>query len=270
MAKTAREPMFNVPAVVLALLGAFVVVHSVRFFLSDDAGLDVLLRFAFIPARYDENSAYAAELAAYGAGPKAWTFLTHAFLHGDLAHLAVNSVAMLAFGSAVAWRFGAVRFLAFFAICAAAGAAAHLAVHFGELSPVIGASGAISGQMAAAMRFMFQSGGPLSAFRPAGREAFSVPAQPLSVALRNRQVLMFLAAWFVANLVFGIGGAELLGSGGSIAWEAHIGGFVAGLALFSLFDPKVGRRAEAEPAAPGLRPPQDRPHDDADGAAGRP
>lgn len=269
MARTDREPIFNAPAVVTAMLAVFVVIHGVRFFLSDETDLDVLLRFAFIPARYDAASPYAAELAGYGVGPKVWSVLTHAFLHGDLAHLAVNSVAMLAFGSAVAWRFGPIRFLVFFAVCAAAGAAAHLAVHVGELSPVIGASAAISGQMAAAMRFMFQNGGPLSGFRRDGRAAFSVPALPFVAALRNRQVIGFLVAWFAANLIFGLGGGALLGEGGSIAWEAHIGGFLAGLALFPLFDPKVGRPREGDAGAAGLRTERSAPHDGDDGAAGR-
>jgi membrane associated rhomboid family serine protease len=72
-----------------------------------------------------------------------------------------------------------------------------------------------------------------------------VPAAPLSRALRNPQVLVFLSVWFLINLAFGIGSlSEQFGSSGVIAWEAHVGGFLAGLLLFRFFDPDGIQRAE--------------------------
>jgi membrane associated rhomboid family serine protease len=156
-------------------------------------------------------------------------------------HLLVNLVWLLAFGSPVAWRFGSVRFLALFAVTAAAGALVHLATHAGELAPLIGASAGISGAMAAAVRFAFDQRGPLGILRGAGPEAFRVPAAPLSQALRNPQVLAFLIVWFVLNLLFGASSVPGVLSDDSIAWQAHFGGFFAGLLLFPLFDP-VRRR----------------------------
>jgi membrane associated rhomboid family serine protease len=87
-------------------------------------------------------------------------------------HFGVNAVWLLAFGSAVARRFGAMRFLAFFAVTAAAGAAMHLLTNSGSQAPMIGASASISGAMAAAMRFAFQRGGPLGALRGGDDDAF--------------------------------------------------------------------------------------------------
>lgn len=254
------EPAFNAPAVVLASIALFAAIHLWRVFLSEDADIAVLLRFAFIPARYDPASPYLPDMLG-GEGAKVWTFLTYAFLHGDWTHLLVNSVAMLAFGSAVAWRFGSLRFLVFSALCAVGGAAAHLALHIDEPQPVIGASAAISGQMAGAMRFMFEAGGPLGAFRRRGRPAFSAPAVPLATALRNPQVLIFLLAWFGTNIAFGLGGMALSGETASIAWEAHIGGFLTGLALFPLFDPKVARFRDRADASVALPPRPPAPHD---------
>ena len=98
-------------------------------------------------------------------------------------HVAVNSIWLLPFGAAMARRFGAVRFLAFFAVTAIAGAALHLVTHWGELLPMIGASAAVSGMMAGSLRFIFQAGGPLAMFRTADEAAYRVPAAPLSVAL---------------------------------------------------------------------------------------
>jgi membrane associated rhomboid family serine protease len=54
--------------------------------------------------------------------------------------------------------------------------------------------------------------------------------------------MMFLLVWFGINFLFGIISLPIAGEGGSVAWEAHIGGFVAGFLLFSLFDPVPRRR----------------------------
>jgi membrane associated rhomboid family serine protease len=139
----------------------------------------------------------------------------------------------------VARRFGALRFLIFFAVTAAAGALAHLLAYGGQNAPVIGASAAISGTMAGAMRFAFQRGGPLSFLRTGGDADYRVPAAPLSRVLREPAVLVFLVVWFGINLLFGMNSLALggVGAGEVVAWQAHVGGFLAGLLLFSWFDP---------------------------------
>jgi membrane associated rhomboid family serine protease len=101
---------------------------------------------------------------------------------------------------------------------------------------MVGASASISGFMAAAMRFAFQRSGPLGIGRH-DPEAYRVPALPLSAVLRDVRVLSFLAVWFALNLVFGIGSLSIDGGEQSIAWQAHIGGFLAGLLAFAAFDP---------------------------------
>ena len=99
--------------------------------------------------------------------------------------------------------------------------------------PLVGASAAISAHMAGVCRFLFVGGAP----RRGGSEAYRRPAAPLSVVLRNSGVLVFLAVWFGINFLFGIFGADGGLASGAIAWEAHVGGFVIGLLLFTLFDP---------------------------------
>ena len=228
--------MFNIPPVVVATIGALGLVHAVRaWLLTPRADIQLLLLFSFIPARYDSSQLQGVVPGGWAAD--AWTFVTYALLHGDVTHLALNGVWLLAFGSAVARRFGALRFLAFFAITAAAGAALHLAAHAGDFFPMVGASAAISGCMAAALRFVFQAGGPLGMMGAGRRSSYRAPAAPLLAALRDPRVLAFLAAWFGLNLLFGLGSLSLTSGEQSIAWEAHIGGFLAGLLLFPLFDP---------------------------------
>ena len=98
---------------------------------------------------------------------------------------------------------------------------------------MIGASASISGFMAAAMRFVFQRSGPLGSIGRNDPEAYRVPALPLTAVLRDPRVLAFLGVWFGLNLLFGLGSLSLDGGEQQIAWQAHIGGFLAGLLAFA-------------------------------------
>jgi membrane associated rhomboid family serine protease len=241
-----REPMLNVPAVVVALLVVLGLVHALfAFVLTPEQATQVLLLFAFIPARYDP-SVLPDVVWPGGWAADVWTFVTYALIHADLSHLVVNGVWLLAFCSPLARRFGALRFLAFMATTAAAGAAVHLVTHFGELLPVIGISASISGAMAATMRFAFQRGGPLAALRHRDDDAYRVPAAPLAASLRDPRVLTFLLVWFGVNIVFGLVSIGAAGVDQAVAWQAHIGGFVAGLVAFAAFDP-IPMSAGADP-----------------------
>ena len=242
-----RQPIFNVPAVITVLAALMLAVHGLRALVSADTDIDILALFAFIPARYDPSILSDGVLPG-GVGADVWTFVSYAFLHGDVTHIGVNLLWLVAFGSPVARRFGAVRFLAFFAVTAAAGAGLHLLTHAGELVPMIGASAAISGCMAAAIRFVFAAHG-FSGLGPAGFEyTVRAPAAPLSTVMRDRRVIGFVAVWFVINLAFGLG-APTGSADATVAWQAHIGGFIAGLLLFPLFDPV--QRSRREPVSPG-------------------
>jgi membrane associated rhomboid family serine protease len=233
-----REPLFNIPPVVISVLAVLAIVHAIRTFVLNEQQDQLLLyTFAFIPARYDTSLVLGGSLPG-GFGAELWTFVTYSLIHADWVHLGVNGVWLLPFGSAVARRFGALRFLVFFAAAAAAGALAFLIANFGAQAVVIGASASISGTMAAAMRFAFQHGGPLGLVRGADERAYRVPAIPLSGMLRDARVLLFLAVWFGINILFGLGSFSISGSEQPVAWQAHIGGFLAGLLLFSWFDPK--------------------------------
>jgi membrane associated rhomboid family serine protease len=231
--------MLNVPAVVTVLIGAIGLVHALRAWVLAPRAIEQLfLWFSFIPARYEPNVFARCRFPVPDAlSIKAWTFVSYALIHGDLTHLGVNAVWFLAFGSAVARRFGALRFLLFFAATSAAGAVAHLVTHAGECVPMVGASAAISGCMAAAMRFAFQGGGPLGLWRAHEAHAYHVPAAPLRTALTDPRILAFLLVWFGLNLLLGLGSLTLVGEQQVLAWEAHIGGFLAGLLLFRWFDP---------------------------------
>src|SRR5262249_14365881 len=162
---------------------------------------------------------------------------------------AFNVLWLLPFGSALARRFGAVRFYIFLAVTAAAGALAHLITNEHALAPMIGASASVSGAMAAALRLAFVRGSFLSFARGGADAAARVPALSLWRALSNGRVLAFVAVWFGVNLIFGVGSIAIgMDEGQSVAWQAHIGGFLAGLLLFSLFDPVQHSKGDAATA----------------------
>jgi membrane associated rhomboid family serine protease len=217
-----KQPIFNVPGVLLGFIAIFWLVHAGRAYLLSPVGDYAFVEtLGFVPVRY---------------GEQLWSFVTYAFIHGNLLHLGMNTIWFLPFGAAVARRFGSWRFILFFVLTAAAGAFLHLLTHFGDPDPMIGASAAISGCMAAAARFVFQPGGPLEAWREADLQAYNVPAASLGASFRDYRIITFLAVWFGLNVLFGGSGA-IIGEALPVAWQAHIGGFVAGLLAFSAFDP---------------------------------
>ena len=213
--------MFNIPGVVLVMIALCAGVHLVRLYaLSLDQDLGLVSRAAFIPARY--TGEYVIDIYAVTST------VTYAFLHGGWGHLIVNMVWLAAFGSPLANRLGAFRFAMFWLVTAWAAVALHYVLHSSEPVPLVGASGAISGMMGAAARFGFQID------RSSGRGRFS--GQPLSVVqtLTSRSVVVFLLVWMVVNFISGMGYLTPEDMG-SIAWEAHVGGFLAGFLLIRLF-----------------------------------
>jgi membrane associated rhomboid family serine protease len=228
-----RQPVFNLPDVVIFLIAILVGIEVVRdSLLSPSVDKEILFLFAFIPARITELSG----VLPGGEGAAVWSFLSYGLLHGNWSHVAVNCLGLAAFGSPLARRFGAARFLLFSAVGTIAGALVFLALHADDITALIGASAAISAQMAGASRFVFSSGGPLRGGGP-GLEAYRRPAQPLTALLQDSRIVMFVAVWFGVNFVFGLLGPDGNFAAGPVAWEAHIGGFVAGLLIFPLFDP---------------------------------
>ena len=253
-----REPIFNVPPVVLALSALLVAIYAVFSFARPEIQGLVLREFAFVPGRltvslwparaidlliransdpgaFDQVRAMR-DLHALSGGSKVWTLLTYAFLHGAWSHVLLNAVWLIAFGPPVARRFGAARFLIFMAVTSVAAALAHWALSPMDFMPLIGASGADSGLMGAAVRFMFQPGAPLGPHVYGRLEADAVPAAPLRAALTDPRARLFLIIWFGTNFIFGAFAQSLGLSDMPVAWVAHVGGFVAGLLIFPLFD----------------------------------
>jgi membrane associated rhomboid family serine protease len=244
------EPILTLPAPLAAYIFLLAVIH-LHVLLPPDTVNWIIDAFGFIPLRYDATPLHV--VIPGGAGAKVWTFVTYSLLHANLTHIGFNVLWLLPFGSALARRFGAFRFYLFMAATAAAGALAHLVTHEHAVAPMIGASASVSGVMAAALRFAFVKGSFLSFSRGDANVAAKVPALSLWRAIRNGRVIAFVTVWFAINIVFGLGSIAIGAEGASVAWQAHIGGFVAGLLLFSMFDPVPPSRGDTAtaPQSPG-------------------
>lgn len=182
--KPQREPAFNLPGPVLASLAVLIAIYAVQTLLLSDNAIDWLFfNFGFIPLRY------ATSLAEQGLQPF-WTPLTYSLLHGSIEHILFNSLWLMAFGTPVARRIGAGRYLVFWILSSAAAAALHAALNWGSPAPLVGASGVISGLMGAACRFVFPPE------RRPNRAAHLNPRLSVIETFRSRTVLMFIIFWF--------------------------------------------------------------------------
>ena len=228
--QAAREPILNLPGAVLALCAAMVAIHLAKtFVLNEEGQLNLLLWFAFVPARFvDPSGAFG------GLWPLIWTPITHAFLHGGWEHLIFNTLWLAIFGTPVQRRYGTVPFLIIFAASAVAGAALYAVYALAASEPgfLLGASGGIAGLTGAAVRFMFQ---PVIVGRhPETGEPVALGRKLASLreVVANPQSRFFVLVWVVLN-----GVVPLLPIGDmQIAWHAHLGGFFTGLLMVPLFE----------------------------------
>jgi membrane associated rhomboid family serine protease len=206
-----REPFLHAPGSVLGLIGGLVAIHLAVTFIP--IPFDALVPYVFIPARYVSpylEHAPTLELVL--------PLVSHMFLHGSFVHLFVNCAWLLAFGPVVARRLGGLAFFVFFLASGVAGALMELALTWGAPEAMIGASGGISGLMAAGFRMMRWPG---------------VPSSVRLAPIFSRPILAFSGLWLVTNLIFGLTG---FGTDGQIAWQAHMGGYLFGLVAIGLFD----------------------------------
>jgi membrane associated rhomboid family serine protease len=145
-----------------------------------------------------------------------WTTLfTSMFLHGGWMHLGGNMLYLWIFGDNLEKVMGNVRFLLFYLACGIAAGLAHIFFSGASDIPTVGASGAISGVL----------GGYLVLF----------PSNRVRVLTRGGIVAMpaivVLGFWIVIQLISGMGSLGVSTDTGGVAYMAHVGGFVAGLAL---------------------------------------
>jgi|SRR6185312_15366329 len=196
-----REPVFQAPwpAVVVPL--ALIAIYGLQSWLGSETAAEA---WGFAPAAFDHGR---------------WdTLVTAIFLHGSWPHVLMNAAFILAFGTPVARRMGAdavgaLAFLVFFVLCGTLGNLVFAGLDPKDAAPLVGASGAGSGLMAAASRLM-------------------TPTRRLASYL-SPPVLAMAGAFVVANLIVAVVGWAPGAGDAQVAWQAHLGGYAAGLVLFA-------------------------------------
>lgn len=201
----------TVPVVTYALIALNVLV----FFLELNGGEPFIERWSVVPRRLTQNP-----------GGDFITVFTSMFMHGGWLHLLGNMLYLWIFGDNVEDRFGHAKFTLFYLICGIAATIAQVAISADSNIPNLGASGAIAGVLGAYL-ILFPKGNVRVLM---GRSVMPMPA------------LMVIGLWIVLQFINGVGSITESAETGGVAYMAHIGGFVAGLALTFLFG---GRRIEA-------------------------
>lgn len=205
-------PSRRPPIVTIGLIATCILVFLWQVSLPSRAGTFAVYSYGFIPGVLFGDAELPADLAVL---PAAATLFTSMFLHGGLMHLAGNILYLWVFGNNIEDNLGHARFLIFYLLCGVAAAFAQALPDPTSEIPMIGASGAISGVLGAYL-ILF----------PHARVQVIIPFGFLF--LHTIRAGWLLGFWFVFQLLSGLLGPS---DGGGVAFWAHVGGFVAGLAL---------------------------------------
>jgi membrane associated rhomboid family serine protease len=184
-------------------------------------------RYALIPGLY--FSPYAdPDFAPSDYLP----FFTNEFLHGGWLHLILNMWTLWLFGGTIEDRLGSMRYLVFYLACGVLASVTHAVFNSNSMIPAVGASGAIAGVLGCYIRLF-----------PMARLLVLVPILFLPFFF-EMPAIFFVLFWFLVQLLQGTTEFFVPSTGGGVAWWAHIGGFLAGLALGPLL---VRRRPAFRP-----------------------
>lgn len=207
--KPPKEPLLNLPPVTKILIALIVGLHFILWAIVKTTNGEMIeslvYKFAFIPARFS------------GAMPSdfwsLFTPITYAFFHGGWFHVLVNSLMLLALGAGFEKSVGPRLTLFVFFVSSIFAAFTHFILGPSSMSPMVGASGGISGLFGALLYIMFLRG------------QFGTPA------MFKKAILVFIAISVAFGFLGGPGGA-------AIAWAAHIGGFLCGIIIIHMFRKK--------------------------------
>jgi membrane associated rhomboid family serine protease len=211
-------PTRRTPIVTILLIVANVVAFAYRLGVESSEGErgieELFFTYGLVPAEL---------LADWGAGRQlggeALAVFTSMFLHVNLIHIGGNMLYLWIFGNNIEDRLGRAWFIAFYFLGGVAAAAAQVAIDPASEVPMVGASGAVSAVLGAYL-VLFP-----------GAKVLSLVFLGFFYQLINVPAIIVLGLWFLLQLIDGIGSLGLAGAEGGVAFFAHIGGFVAGVAM---------------------------------------
>lgn len=214
----------------LIFINGFVFLYQMAL---SEHGLNAFFHvFGIVPYQFTHpytSAAYGNQTFGY------WPFLTSMFLHGGLLHILSNMWTLWIFGDNVEDRMGSFRFLAFYLLCGVIAMICHTLTNPGSTVPAIGASGAIAGVMGA--YFLLFPHSMILTLIP-------ILIFPLFVPI---PAVVYLLMWFLLQFLSGTSSLFGPSEGGGIAWWAHIGGFLAGMWMYSSFLSTKRARERREP-----------------------
>ena len=206
------NPLKLTPYVNWMIIGSCVLVFLWQIFGGQSHFIDTLFMYGVVPARLLSGEGY-------------YTLVTNVFLHGGWMHLGGNMLFLYVFGDNIEDACGHLRYLAFYVICGLAASIIWMLTAWGSTVPAVGASGAISGVMGAYF-IMF----------PSARVRTLVSVGFIWRVIRVPAYIM-IGLWFVYQFLLALAPINT-----GVAYWAHVGGFVAGIAISMLLNPMLRHR----------------------------
>ncbi len=221
------NPSYRLPIVTVGLIA----VNTVAFFWELKLGANLegaLFELGVVPNKW----LLPRQTAGLALPQLFFPYLISLFLHGGWFHLVSNMWWLWIFGDNIEDRLGHLRFLFFYLVCGLLAGVVHTAFNLNSPLPAVGASGAVAGVLGAYLVLF-----------PHARIQTLVPFF-FYYEVIELPALIVLGFWFVAQFLSGTAAIAMTTATGGVAWWAHIGGFIAGIALLFLLAPdetRVGR-----------------------------
>lgn len=207
-------PSSTFPYATVSIIAVNVAVFIYQLTLGYKQGSDFIYKTAAIPFEIT----HLTDISPVAVVPVPLTIFTSMFVHGGLFHLGGNMLYLWIFGDNIEDRLGHVKYIIFYLLTGVIASLVHILTEPHSESPMIGASGAVAGVLGAYF-LLFPKG-----------KVHTLVFLLFFVSVVKIPALFFLGFWFLMQLLG-------LGTGGGIAWYAHIGGFLSGALLILLFRP---------------------------------
>jgi len=212
-------PSYSFPIVMLTLIVTNVVVFFYEQSVPESLVREFFFQYGLVARRFFEDE---------GLNRKLISIFTSMFIHGGFWHLLGNMWFLWVFGDNVEDRFGHFRFLMLYLLSGIVAAILQVSFNPNDVTPMVGASGSIAGVLGAYL-ILFPNASILTL----------VPIF-IFVTFIHIPAFFFLALWFALQFIYGISSFTLTTS---IAWWAHVGGFLSGIVLAFMLPKKTKRIA---------------------------